>query len=133
LEDGAVTLRLLKDVAPVTIARFAELVSRGYYNGLTFHRVAPNLLVQGGSPGANDYMGTARYMREEVGPQAAHIRGAVGISTRGNDTGNGQIFIDLVDLPRFDGSYTVFGYVTQGMEFIDRMLEGARIVSISVK
>ena len=127
------TLSLLKDVAPVTIARFAELVTRGYYNGLTFHRVVPNFVVQGGSPGANDYMGTTRYLRDELGPQAVHVRGAVGMSTRGPDTGDGQIFIDLVDLPRFDRKYTVFAYVTQGMELVDKMLEGAKIVSISVK
>jgi cyclophilin family peptidyl-prolyl cis-trans isomerase/HEAT repeat protein len=133
LESGIVTLSLLKDVAPVTIARFAELVTRGYYNGLTFHRVVPNFIVQGGSPGANDYMGTTRHMRDEVGPQAVHIRGAVGMWTRGADTGDGQIFIDLVDLPRFDRRYTVFAYVTQGMDLVDRMLEGAKIVGISVR
>jgi cyclophilin family peptidyl-prolyl cis-trans isomerase len=133
LEDGIVTLSLLKDVAPVTIARFAELVARGYYNGLTFHRVVPNFIVQGGSPAANDYVGTTRYMRDEVGPQATHIRGAVGMWTRGRDAGDGQIFIDFVDLPRFDRHYTVFAYVTQGMELVDNLLEGAKIVSVSVK
>jgi cyclophilin family peptidyl-prolyl cis-trans isomerase len=133
LEGGLVTLSLLKDVAPVTIARFAELASRGYYNGLTFHRVVPNFVVQGGSPGANEYSGTTRYMRDEVGPQAVHVRGAVGISTRGGDTGDGQIFIDLVDLPRLDRDYTVFAYVTRGMELVDALLEGAKIVSVSVK
>lgn len=133
LESGAVTLSLLKDVAPVTIARFAELAGRGYYNGLTFHRVVPNFVVQGGSPGANEYMGASRYMRDEVGPQGVHVRGAVGISTRGGDTGDGQIFIDLVDLPRLDRDYTVFAYVTSGMDFVDRILEGAKIVSVSVR
>jgi cyclophilin family peptidyl-prolyl cis-trans isomerase len=134
LEDGQVTLRLLLDVAPVTVARFAELVTRGYYNGRTFHRVVPNFVVQGGSPGANEYVGAAtRYMRDEVGPQGVNVRGAVGISSRGADTGDGQIFIDLVDLPRLDRDYTVFAYVTQGMELIDRLLEGAKIVSVSVK
>jgi len=133
LESGVVTLSLLKDVAPVTIARFAELVRRGYYNGLTFHRVVPNFVVQGGSPGANEYVGASRYMRDEVGPQGVHVRGAVGISTRGGDTGDGQIFIDLVDVPRLDRDYTVFAYVTSGMEFVDRILEGAKIVSVSVR
>jgi cyclophilin family peptidyl-prolyl cis-trans isomerase len=133
LESGAVTLSLLKDVAPVTIARFTELVRRGYYNGLTFHRVVPNFVVQGGSPGANEYMGASRYMRDEVGPQGVHVRGTVGISTRGGDTGDGQIFIDLVDVPRLDRDYTVFAYVTSGMEFVDRILEGAKIVSVSVR
>jgi cyclophilin family peptidyl-prolyl cis-trans isomerase len=72
-------------------------------------------------------------MRDEVGPQGVHVRGAVGISTRGGDTGDGQIFIDLVDVPRLDRDYTVFAYVTSGMEFVDRILEGAKIVSVSVR
>jgi cyclophilin family peptidyl-prolyl cis-trans isomerase len=128
-----VTLRLLSHVAPVTVGRFAELVRLGYYNGLTFHQVIPNFIVQGGSPGANDYMGTTRYLRDEVGPQAAHVRGAVGMLTRGRDRGNGQIFIDLIDLPRFDRQYTVFAYVTQGMALVDNMLTGTKILSVSLK
>jgi len=133
LESGTVTLELRPDVAPVTVARFAILASRGYYNGLTFHRVVPDFVVQGGSPGANEYVGDARYMRDEVGPQGVHLRGAVGISTRGGDTGDGQIFIDLVDLPRLDRDYTVFAYVSSGMELVDKILEGARIVRITVR
>ena len=121
------TLRLLLDVAPVTVARFAELAAQGFYKDRTFHRVVPNFVVQGGSPGANEYVGTARYMRDEVGPQGVNVRGAVGISSRGGDTGDGQIFIDLVDLPRLDRDYTVFAYVTQGMELVDRLLDGAKI------
>lgn len=133
LAEGPVTLKLLPDVAPVTVARFAMLVNQKFYDNRTFHRIVPNFVVQGGSPGANEYMGTSRYMRDEAGPQAAHIRGAVGISTRGGDTGDGQIFIDLVDLPRLDRDYTVFAYVTGGMELVDKLLEGGKILSITVK
>jgi len=88
--------------------------------------------VQGGSPGANEYVGARRFMRDELGG-AHHVRGAVGISTRGRDTGDAQIFIDLVDLPRLDRDYTVFGYVTSGMELVDKMLDGAVIKAIVVK
>jgi len=133
LEGGTITLKLLPDVAPVTVARFAELVDRRYYDGVTFHRVVPNFFVQGGSPGANDYSGTSRFMRDEVGPQGVHVRGAVGMLTRGGDTGNGQIFIDLVDLPLFDHEYTVFAYVTGGMPLVDKLLEGAVIKGVSVR
>ena len=116
------------------MAIFARLAASGAYNGKTLHRVVPNFVVQGGSPGANEYAGvTQRFMRDEVGPQARHIRGAVGISTRGDDTGDGQIFIDLVDLPRLDRHYTVFAYVKSGMELVDRMLEGAVIKSVTVR
>ena len=133
-EEGSVTIDLLRDVAPVTVARFAVLAGDDVYNNLTFHRVVPNFVVQGGSPGANEYAGTTpRYMRDEVGPRGVHIRGAVGISTRGRDTGDAQIFIDLVDLPRLDRDYTVFGYVRTGMDVVDKLLEGAVIKRITVK
>jgi cyclophilin family peptidyl-prolyl cis-trans isomerase len=132
-DQGTVQIRLLTDVATVSVARIAALVSSGYYNGLTFHRIVPNFVVQGGSPGANEYVGVSRYMRDEVGPQAEHLRGAVGVSTRGRDTGDGQLFIDLVDLPRLDRDYTVFGYVTEGMDIVDRLLDGAVVRRVSVR
>jgi cyclophilin family peptidyl-prolyl cis-trans isomerase/HEAT repeat protein len=133
MDGGAVIeLELLRQEAPVSVARFAELARAGYYDGLTFHRVVPNFVIQGGSPGANEYAGVARYMRDEVGLQH-HTRGAVGISTRGPDTGDAQIFVDLVDIPRLDHQYTVFARVVAGLDVVDRLLEGARIRSITVK
>ncbi len=129
---GEIHLEMLIREAPVTIARFAELARAGYYNGLTFHRVVPNFVIQGGSPGANEYVGASRYMRDEVGIEP-HTRGAVGISTRGHDTGDAQIFIDLVDVPRLDHEYTVFARVVAGLDVVDRVLEGARIQSVILR
>ena len=129
LEDGArIELDLLVEQAPVMVARFVELSRSGHYDGLTFHRVAPNFVIQGGSPGANEYSGVDRYIRDELG--AGNWRGTVGLSTRGRDTGDGQFYINLVDNPRLDHEYTVFARVTSGMDAIDRVLEGARIVSV---
>jgi cyclophilin family peptidyl-prolyl cis-trans isomerase len=117
--------------APATVVRFARLAESGYYNGLTFHRVVPNFVIQGGSPGANEYVGDATFMRDEVG-RWPHVRGAVGISTRGRDTGDAQIFIDLVDNPRLDHDYSVFAQVLNGMEVVDAMLEGDVIERIEI-
>jgi cyclophilin family peptidyl-prolyl cis-trans isomerase len=130
-EGGRVEIELFPDVAPLTVARVARLAARGYYNGLTFHRIALNFVVQGGSPGASEYVGDARYMRDEIG-LLSHERGTVGISTRGRDTGDAQLFINLVDSPRLDYDYTVFGRVVGGMDVVDRMLEGAVIKSARV-
>lgn len=127
-----IDLELLVQEAPMTIARFASLARAGYYNGLTFHRIVPNFVIQGGSPGASEYVGDARYMRDEIG-RVPHLWGAVGISTRGRDTGDGQIFIDLVDLPRLDHDYTVFAHVTSGMAAVDKILEGATIATVVIK
>ena len=99
----------------------ARRAGEGYYNGLTFHRIALNFVIQGGSPGANEYMGEPFYMRDEPG---LHLRGTVGISTRGRDTGDAQIFVNTVDSPRLNHTYTVFGSVTAGMDVVDGILEG---------
>ncbi len=122
---------LLVGEAPLSCARVARLAQAGYYNGLTFHRVVPNFLIQGGSPGANEFAGHDRYMRDEVG-RVSHHRGAMGISTRGRDTGDAQFYVDTVDVPRLDHEYTVFALVLRGMEVVDAVLEGAVIEKIEV-
>jgi len=128
---GAFDLALIATEAPATVVRFAKLAESGYYNGLTFHRVVPNFVIQGGSPGANEYVGDATYMLDEVGLWP-HVRGAAGISTRGRDTGDAQIFIDLVDNPRLDHEYTVFAQVLNGIDVVDQILEGDVIDSITI-
>lgn len=118
---GSFDVALAVDAAPLSAARVARRAGEGYYDGLTFHRIAPNFVIQGGSPGANEYAGEPFYMRDEVG---LHLRGTVGISTRGRDTGDAQIFINIVDSPRLDHAYTVFGSVIDGMNVVDSVLEG---------
>ena len=93
--------------------------------------MVPNSVIQGGSPGANEFIGGASFMRDEVGLWP-HVRGAVGISTRGRDTGDAQIFVDLVDNPRFDHTYTVFAQLLNGMDVVDAILEGDVIEKIEV-
>ena len=113
--------------APLALARFTRLVSEGFYNDLTFHRVVPNFVIQGGSPNANEYCGDCPFMRDEVG-LLMHVRGTVGVSTRGRDTGDAQFFINLVDNPRLDHEYTVFARVCPAdMSVVDRIHEGDRI------
>ena len=127
---GAFEAVLRPDEAPLACARVATLAAAGYYDGLTFHRIVPNFLIQGGSPGANEFVGHDRYMRDEVG--ATHSRGAIGISTRGRDTGDAQFYVVTVDVPRLDHDYTVFANVVRGMDVVDRVLEGAVIEKVQV-
>jgi cyclophilin family peptidyl-prolyl cis-trans isomerase len=128
---GEIEIRLSVTEAPTHAARFARLVSSGYFDGLTFHRVVTNYVVQGGSPGANEYTGDAAYTRDEVG-LVSHWRGTVATSTRGRDTGDGQIFINLVDNLRLNHDYTVFGEVVSGMDVADQVAEGDVIVRATV-
>ena len=128
---GVFELRLFDDEAPATVERFVTLAVRHEYDGLTFHRVATNFVIQGGSPGANEYVGNERFMRDEVGLRS-HERGTLGISTRGRDTGDAQIFVNLIDNWRLDHDYTVFAEVVRGMDVVDAVLEGDVIRSIDV-
>jgi cyclophilin family peptidyl-prolyl cis-trans isomerase len=116
-----------RDAAPLAYARFARLIRARYYDGLTFHRVVPNFVIQGGSPGANEYEGDGPFMRDELSFRP-HLRGTVGISTRGRHTGDAQIFVNLVDNARLDFDYTVAGEVIgDGMAVVDAIQEGTVI------
>ncbi len=131
LEGGSeIELRLLASEAPTNAARFARLARSGYFDGLTFHRVVPNFVIQGGSPGANEYAGDGPYTRDEL-TSRPHLRGTVGISTRGRDTGDAQIFVNLVDNVRLDHNYTIFAEVSAGMDIVDTVLEGGTIERIT--
>ncbi len=129
---GVMTVRLNPEDAPATVHTFVTLAERGAYNGRTLHRVVPNFVVQGGSPGADEYdPATDFFMRDEVGGR--HRRGSFGISTRGADTGDGQIFINLVDNLRLDTDYTVFAEMIAGFDVMDRIQEGDVIESIVIE
>ena len=122
MADGKrINVTLDTETAPLNCVRFLRLAKAGYFNNLTFHRVVPNFVIQGGSPGANEYVGDGPYVRDEIS-RRSHVRGALGLSTRGRDTGDAQIFINLVDNLRLDFNYTVFGSVDA--EHILKVLEG---------
>jgi len=123
---GIIEIELHPYEATTNVARFARLVDEGYFDGLTFHRWEPNFVIQGGSPGANEYRGAALFSRDEVG-LLGHWRGTVGVSTRGRDTGDAQIFVNLMDNVRLDHAYTIIGTVVDGMDTVDTVLEGTVI------
>jgi cyclophilin family peptidyl-prolyl cis-trans isomerase len=128
---GSFVVRLRGDIAPITAARILALARSHYYDGLTWQRVEPDFVIQGGSPGANEYVGNKRYLRDELGT-IPHVRGTVGMSTRGHDTGDAQWFINLRDNLRLDRDYTVFGEVVEGIDVVDDILEGDTIARIEV-
>jgi cyclophilin family peptidyl-prolyl cis-trans isomerase/HEAT repeat protein len=129
---GTITVNLLTDEAPVTVAVFAKLAEAGRYNGLTFHRIVPNFVIQGGSPGADEYDGRSReFLRDELG-FARNARGSIGISTRGRDTGDAQIYFNLVDNFRLDRDYTVLATILDGLSVMDRVQEGDVIDRIEI-
>jgi cyclophilin family peptidyl-prolyl cis-trans isomerase len=126
---GSFVVRLRGDVAPMMAARILALARSGYYNGLTWHRVEHDFVIQGGSPDANEYVGYAQFFRDELGT-VPHARGTVGMSTRGHDTGDAQWFVNLRDNLRLGRDYTVFAEVVDGIDVVDGILEGDVIASI---
>ena len=126
---GSFVVRLRGDVAPMMASRILALARTGYYNGLTWHRVEHDFVIQGGSPGANEFVGYPQFFRDELGT-VPHVRGTVGMSTRGHDTGDAQWFVNLRDNLRLGRDYTVFGEVIEGMDVVDGILEGDMISRI---
>lgn len=126
---GSFVVRLRSDAAPMMAARVLAMATRGYYNGLAWHRVEPDFVIQGGSPLNNEYSGYKAYFRDELGG-VSHVRGTVGMSTRAHDTGDAQWFVNLRDNPRLDQDYTVLGDIVDGMDVVDGILEGDVIASI---
>jgi cyclophilin family peptidyl-prolyl cis-trans isomerase len=128
---GSFVVRLRGDVAPIMAARVLELARSGYYSDRAWYRVEPDFVLQGGGPGANEYVGHPRFMRDELGT-VPHVRGTVGMSTRGHDTGDAQWFVNLRDNLRLGRDYTVFAEVVEGIEVVDSILEGDVIARIEI-
>ncbi len=128
---GSFELRLFPREAPYTVARFVRLARAGFYNGLTFHRVEPGFVTQGGSPAATEYVGDGPFLRDELGLRS-HTRGTLGISTRGRDTGDAQMFINLTDNFRLDHDYTVFAEITRGRAVAESVIEADVIQRIEI-
>lgn len=126
---GSFVVRLRGDVAPMMGARILALATAGHYDGTTWHRVEHDFVIQGGSPGANEYAGLAQFLRDELGT-VPHARGTLGMSTRGHDTGDAQWFVNLKDNLRLGRDYTVWGEVIEGIEVVDGVMEGDRIARI---
>ena len=123
---------MIPGAAPLTVDRFLKLATIDhYYDGLTIHRVVPNFVIQGGSPGANEYIGHKEFMRDEIA--ALNLRGTVGLSTRGRNTADAQFFVNLVDNPRLNHDYTIFANVPEDdMPVVDGILEGDVMRSINM-
>lgn len=122
-EKGNIVLELFAKDAPGTVENFQSLIQKGFYNGLTFHRVVPDFVVQGGCPNGNGTGGPGYTIPCEINPNK-HLRGALSMAHRGKDTGGSQFFICLGDFPHLDGVHTVFGTVVEGMDVVDKLEAG---------
>ncbi len=128
---GTIDIRLLPDKAPVTVANFVHLARSGFYNGLTFHRVVPGFVIQGGDPRGDGWGGPGYTIPCEYS-DVPYDRGTVGIAHAGKDTGGSQFFITHTPQPHLNGRYTVFGRVVKGMEIVDTIMIFDKIQSIDI-
>ncbi len=129
---GTFTIELLADEAPLNVDNFIQLAKRGYFQGIIFHRVVPNFVVQGGDPRGDGNGGPGYQIRCEIN-EVPYERGAVGMALSGKDTGGSQWFVTHSPQPHLDGGYTVFGNVSAGMDVVDNIVRGDVIRSIVVR
>ncbi|HET7618086.1 MAG TPA: peptidylprolyl isomerase [Vicinamibacterales bacterium] len=141
---GTIEFETYPDEAPKTVARILQLVKKGFYTGLRFHRAEPNFLIQIGDPATRDRTRESWWGRggsgtpigvSEVSRKRRHLRGAVAMAHVGTDIGSAdsQFYILLRAAPELDGKYTVFGHVTKGMDVVARIQFGDVLKKASVK
>ena len=130
---GTITVKLDSKTAPITVENFVNLALDGFYDGLTFHRIMSGFMMQGGDPKGNGTGGSEKKIKGEfiangVANSISHKRGVISMARRGDsyDSASSQFFIMHADSPGLDGQYAAFGYVTDGMEVVDKVCAEAR-------
>ncbi|MCM3077957.1 MULTISPECIES: peptidylprolyl isomerase [Brevibacillus] len=134
MENGnQIEIELFDQEAPGTVGNFEKLASEGFYNGLSFHRVIPGFVAQGGCPHGTGTGGPGYTIKcETKGNPHKHLRGALSMAHAGKDTGGSQFFICYDSFPHLDGVHTVFGRVTSGMEHVDAIKQGDKMSKVVV-
>ena len=117
---GNFKIELYTDKAPITTGNFIKLVNDGFYNGLIFHRVIPNFMIQAGCPHGTGRGGPGYTIRDEFHPDLKHDSpGMLSMANAGPNTGGSQFFITVAPTPWLDGKHTIFGKVTEGYEVVE--------------
>jgi len=128
---GSFVIELAAAEAPLTVHNFLELARRGYFDGVRWHRVVPNFVIQGGDPTGTGSGGPGYAIRDEVN-RIRFTRGVVGMALSGPDTGGSQFFVTHSPQPHLDGDFTIFGRVIEGMDVVDRTVQDDWIEKIEI-
>ena len=132
-KGGVIEIELYPDSAPKTVENFVTLSKKGFYNGLTFHRVEPGFVVQGGDPNGNGTGGPGYSIKAEFN-ERLHQRGTVAMARASDpDSAGSQFYICLAPAPSLDRQYTVFGKVVKGMDVVDKIQIGDKMKSVTIK
>jgi peptidyl-prolyl cis-trans isomerase B (cyclophilin B) len=131
--QGEIVLEIYPQYAPKTVNNFVFLIREGYYDGLTFHRVIKNFVIQGGDPTGTGSGGPGYHFEDEFrGNPLKHETGAISMANAGPGTNGSQFFITHSPQPHLDGHHTVFGKVVQGQEVVDAIAPGDRMEKVTV-
>jgi peptidyl-prolyl cis-trans isomerase B (cyclophilin B) len=130
---GQIKVELYPDKAPLTVASFVNLAKRGFYDGLSFHRVIPDFMVQGGCPQGTGTGGPGYKFEDETGNGVKHERGVLSMANAGPNTNGSQFFITHIKTDWLDGKHTVFGKVLEGLDVVDAIKQGDAITSVTVQ
>ena len=131
---GMIELELFPEHAPKTVNNFVFLAEEGFYDGVAFHRVIPNFMVQGGDPTGTGRSGPGYQFEDEFdGNPLSHEQGVISMANAGPNTNGSQFFITHKPQPHLDGKHTVFGTVVNGQEVVDAIEKGDEIESVSVQ
>lgn len=117
---GVFKVELFNDKAPITVGNFIKLVEEGFYNNLTFHRVIPNFMIQGGCPHGTGRGGPGYAIKDEFNHSLKHdSKGILSMANAGPNTGGSQFFITVTPTPWLDGKHSIFGKVIEGMNIVE--------------
>jgi peptidyl-prolyl cis-trans isomerase B (cyclophilin B) len=131
---GKIEIELTPDKTPVTVANFVNLAQKGFYNGVTFHRIIPNFMVQGGDPTATGSGGPGYKFEDEFDSSLKHdTPGVLSMANSGPGTNGSQFFITHVPTPWLDGKHSVFGKVISGQKVVDTLKQGDKIEKVTIK
>ena len=136
---GDIRIELYADKAPKTVANFQKLAREGFYDGLTFHRVVPGFVVQGGDPLGNGTGGPGYEVPAEISPDLKHLTGTVATARKGDQvnpkrrSSGSQFYICLAPQPHLDGGYTIFGQVVEGLELVPKIKMGDRMKKVTIQ
>ena len=130
---GPIKIELYPDKAPLTVANFGNLAQRGFYDGLNFHRVIPDFMIQGGCPEGSGRGGPGYRFADETNNGVRHERGVLSMANAGPNTNGSQFFITHVPTPHLDGKHTVFGKVLEGLDVVDSVAGGDLINSVKIE
>ena len=132
-DRGTIRVELAADKAPLTVANFVNLAQRGFYDGLKFHRVINDFMIQGGCPLGTGTGGPGYRFEDEANNGLRHERGVLSMANAGPNTNGSQFFITHVATPWLDGKHTVFGRVIEGLDVVDAIKQGDMIKSLKIE